>query len=214
MKLLISAAILAASIPAAATAQTFNFEGASTATVTSYSDTQAGLTLTLIRQGGKTFSFQDISGSGPVGFGSRTLNPFIDATVGAFVANFSAGLSAFQFQAGDFGADDDAITLSIYSGLNGTGTLLGTQTVNYGVASLPGAIANLSLTSATPFLSAVFNGGSAGFPNSVYYDNIVVRQAVAGVPEPATWAMMMLGFGAMGFAMRRRTGVTTRIRYA
>jgi len=28
--------------------------------------------------------------------------------------------------------------------------------------------------------------------------------AVGGVPEPSTWAMMLLGFGAMGFALRRR----------
>ena len=28
--------------------------------------------------------------------------------------------------------------------------------------------------------------------------------SVAAVPEPATWAMMLLGFGAIGFAMRRR----------
>lgn len=27
---------------------------------------------------------------------------------------------------------------------------------------------------------------------------------VPGVPEPGTWAMMLLGFGAIGFAMRRR----------
>ena len=26
----------------------------------------------------------------------------------------------------------------------------------------------------------------------------------AAVPEPATWAMMLLGFGAIGFALRRR----------
>lgn len=29
-----------------------------------------------------------------------------------------------------------------------------------------------------------------------------------GVPETATWAMMLLGFGAMGVAMRRRTAVS------
>ena len=33
--------------------------------------------------------------------------------------------------------------------------------------------------------------------------SITIRQAAA-VPEPATWAMMLVGFGAVGFAMRRR----------
>jgi hypothetical protein len=28
--------------------------------------------------------------------------------------------------------------------------------------------------------------------------------AFGAVPEPSTWAMMLLGFGAVGFAMRRR----------
>ena len=36
----------------------------------------------------------------------------------------------------------------------------------------------------------------------------------AGVPEPATWAMMLVGFGAIGGALRRRPKVATRIRYA
>ena len=35
----------------------------------------------------------------------------------------------------------------------------------------------------------------------------------SAVPEPATWAMMTLGFGALGFAMRRKK-VSTRIRFA
>ncbi len=37
--------------------------------------------------------------------------------------------------------------------------------------------------------------------------------AVSAVPENATWAMMILGMGAIGFAMRRRK-VATRVAYA
>ena len=32
----------------------------------------------------------------------------------------------------------------------------------------------------------------------------IFATGVAGVPEPATWAMMLLGFGGIGMAMRRR----------
>ncbi|MBW6531950.1 PEPxxWA-CTERM sorting domain-containing protein [Sphingomonas sp. RRHST34] len=32
-----------------------------------------------------------------------------------------------------------------------------------------------------------------------------LRFSVASVPEPSTWAMMILGFGAVGYAMRRKT---------
>ncbi|MBC9031812.1 PEP-CTERM sorting domain-containing protein [Sphingomonas sp. JC676] len=39
--------------------------------------------------------------------------------------------------------------------------------------------------------------------------------AAGAVPEPASWAMMMLGIGAVGGAMRRRrSAVTTTVRYA
>ena len=37
---------------------------------------------------------------------------------------------------------------------------------------------------------------------------------VQGVPEPATWAMMMLGFGAMGAALRRRSAAPARFNAA
>lgn len=36
----------------------------------------------------------------------------------------------------------------------------------------------------------------------------------AGVPEPTTWSLMILGFGAVGGAMRRRAKVRTTVAYA
>ena len=36
----------------------------------------------------------------------------------------------------------------------------------------------------------------------------------SGVPEPTTWAMMLAGFGALGFAMRRKPKVAARVRFA
>ena len=47
----------------------------------------------------------------------------------------------------------------------------------------------------------VFNGlgGGGGFE----LDNVVLNGRVTGsVPEPTTWAMMLLGFGGIGFSMR------------
>ncbi len=47
-----------------------------------------------------------------------------------------------------------------------------------------------------------FTGGS-GTAFGAALDDV----SVAAVPEPATWAMMILGFGFAGFAMRRRQAV-------
>jgi hypothetical protein len=52
-----------------------------------------------------------------------------------------------------------------------------------------------------------------------YYGNVhlvsgSITEAAAAVPEPATWAMMLLGFGGIGYAMRRKNAVGARIRYA
>ena len=39
-------------------------------------------------------------------------------------------------------------------------------------------------------------------------DNVSLVSGVAGVPEPATWALMLVGFGVVGYAMRKRVRTT------
>jgi len=54
-------------------------------------------------------------------------------------------------------------------------------------------------------------GGTA---NYTVFDNITFGSATPGggaVPEPATWAMMLIGFGAVGSALRRKKRPTARL---
>jgi hypothetical protein len=55
--------------------------------------------------------------------------------------------------------------------------------------------------------------------NSIGFENvadtaITATTAAGAVPEPASWALMIAGFGLVGGAMRRRAAVRTTIRYA
>ena len=57
-------------------------------------------------------------------------------------------------------------------------------------------------------------GASAGFErgDETGLQSIasIPRDPTGAVPEPGTWAMMLTGFGALGFRMRRRRGITLR----
>lgn len=55
---------------------------------------------------------------------------------------------------------------------------------------------------------AYFNIHTSQFPGGE-----IRGQLIAAVPEPATWSLMLLGFGAIGATMRRRK-VTSRVKYA
>ncbi len=47
-------------------------------------------------------------------------------------------------------------------------------------------------------------GNNSDVFSSVNFSNVSYRMAIGGIPEPATWAMMILGFGMIGGAMRAR----------
>lgn len=58
----------------------------------------------------------------------------------------------------------------------------------------------------------VFSPGSFQF-TGFSSGTLTVSQVTAAVPEPVTWAMMLIGFGGMGFAMRGRAKVSTAVSY-
>ncbi|WP_255602578.1 FxDxF family PEP-CTERM protein [Polymorphobacter megasporae] len=49
-----------------------------------------------------------------------------------------------------------------------------------------------------------YSGTTSGAPASVG-SSVTFALATAAVPEPASWALMLAGFGMVGFAARRRT---------
>lgn len=187
-------------------AQTFDFEGVpdsgghSMGGYTSVSMTSGSQTLVITRPGSH-FDVTDMSiySGFPASWGHRTLSPFFSTAGGPFMLNFSSGITSFSVEVGDFvPSDDDEAYFSAYTGADGTGSLLGTFTL-----SLPGSgsgflYGTLSAGGSTPAMSIVMGGGSAGFPDSLFWDNIMVST----VPEPASIAG--LGLAAAALLARRK----------
>lgn len=109
-----------------------------------------------------------------------------------------------------WGSVDSYNTLVVHTALGDT-----TFTGSYIASLIPGfADGNQTSPTSNPIVTLFFTGGdqqgvslnmtSADVngigQNAFETDNYVIN----GVPEPATWAMMLLGFGAVGVSMRRR----------
>jgi len=132
-----------------------------------------------------------------------------DETFMNVAAGFETGFS-FNYVSVSF-----AGSVTVYDGLNGTGNLLGTLNLTPNAGSCPGYSAAFCPFSPTGIL---FDGVArsvsfGGVANQIVFDDITFGSDVPGpgvIPEPATWAMMIMGFGLVGFASRRRRGVAVR----
>jgi len=63
----------------------------------------------------------------------------------------------------------------------------------------------LRFTATAPTAKIMFNSNDIGGNQS--YGNLVTNVSLAAVPEPATWAMLIIGFGMVGYASRRRAQI-------
>ena len=82
-----------------------------------------------------------------------------------------------------------------------TGAFIGSIPINPGVNNTPGGLWALTFG----------NGGNGGDPNTLYFADGINGEAnglfgsISAVPEPSTWAMMILGFAGVGFMAYRRS---------
>ncbi|MEG3122657.1 PEPxxWA-CTERM sorting domain-containing protein [Sphingomonas sp. GB1N7] len=75
-------------------------------------------------------------------------------------------------------------------------------------------LSGLTITSGQSFAFRWIDSDPAGADDGLAVDDfsLTAVTAASAVPETATWAMMIAGFGMIGFAMRRRSNV--RVSYA
>lgn len=131
----------------------------------------------------------------------------------ASTMNVSGGFSdGFSFY---YSAINNPAFVNVYSGLNGTGDLL--ATIN--LATTPNGAGDPDCfgTNFCPYtaIGVTFSGIAhsvdfGGSANQVAFADITVGSSVAGgaVPEPASWALMLTGFGLVGGTMRARRRAT------
>jgi hypothetical protein len=164
-----------------------NFDTLADGTV--LSNEYAGVTFTgasvLSESGSLNPQFPPVSGE----------NVAYDYLDGSITLNFSSAVHSI----GGYVTANEPITLSAYNGA----TLLGTTllaSANSTAFGTPNTFLSLAFPTIT---SAVFSNGTS-LGNSFTLDNVTIG---AAVPEPTTWAMLMLGFGAVGAVLRSRRRV-------
>ena len=134
-----------------------------------------------------------MTAAGPPAWCSRTLGGFVTGPIGTpsplFLANGTLNFA--------FGANQ--ATSSVANGSNNTP---GSNQPNFFISFYNSSNQLGQWGSGNSGIIA-FDDGGAG-PDKDFDDLIVKFQYVAAVPEPSTWAMMLLGFAGVGFFAYRR----------
>ena len=119
--------------------------------------------------------------------------------------NFQFSLDATELDNGTW-ADVDSLDFAALI-LGGNTPLNGNASANR--TTLNGAITGLAIDQGGRFGFRWVDVNSGGSDHGLGVDNLTITASLAdadagAVPEPSTWAMLILGFGIVGGALRRR----------
>lgn len=169
----------------------------------------------------------------PIGTPSTTPNVFVSSGTGPVTAYFAGFDAGFDSRIGLSVNNSPVAFFGLLNKTSGIGQSLVLGNVNVGdtlefVLKVRSSGPFYSTTQAdnadgkNHAWSTPYAGGDFGVPAGIfvafedlpnlgdidYNDHrfVFTFPGVAGVPEPATWAMLIAGFGMVGFAARRRRG--------
>lgn len=197
IKLLAASALFAAA-PAVA-APTMTLPGSTAVTIPATGSANAsgpisfgpGVVFTSTAQ--SAFGWSKDYGFAPNGTWSGSPMIGLNAATGSFTLTFATSIKGFLAETN--WTNDQTSLEGIVEAFDAAGTLLESITLEHGMNLVDPGMLGFSRSSAD-IKSIRFSNEYVGIRS--------ISISAAAVPEPATWAMMLLGFGMMGAAIRYR----------
>lgn len=152
--------------------------------------------------------------SGPNGVGRfpTSATNYLETSSSSFQITFSEAIAAFGFYGTDIGDFNGQLSIELLRA-GGNSVLL----VPHTNPSANGSLLFYGvIDTANPFTGVRFLNSSGNDDDFFGFDDLIigdVRQVTGAIPEPSTWAMLILGFGAVGATLRRRRQVA-RVSFA
>ncbi|WP_426167566.1 PEPxxWA-CTERM sorting domain-containing protein [Sandarakinorhabdus sp. DWP1-3-1] len=184
---LLTMSTIAFSAPAAAAIQTYTISGTGSGSLGGVGFDASPFVLTLVG---------DTANIAPIGPGTVALDPLVSAS---FVIGGSSGTLSIATRLGTAGSG----TIVFFSRSGGSDLFDFFLSGPVDIGAAFGPVTGTGVFALNQFTDVATTAGALTFTSS---SDVIFSGGLAGaaVPEPASWAMLIAGFGLVGAAMRRR----------
>lgn len=206
-------ALSGVAVPSMASAATFvvdaTYDGI-TVTVNPGSTDPTGLTLTAGDD--IVYTLSAISGSGWMTNSPESLFPFLAfPIVEAGTRNVTYSLDFLRSGSSIFNDTGSVANSSVHFGTNRVAFGSGLIADAFQLSVVFDSGDDATIAEITPIFGTPDRNRFAADPSALTFGPLAT---VGAVPEPATWAFMIFGFGAIGGAMRRQRKMNVKVSYA
>jgi len=144
----------------------------------------------------------------PAGAGVGALDLVGLGTKGGIAQSFGTVIGATYVLSFDFANNPFLPSAAMLFGVRGAGGNVFQDTVSHSgsvLSKMNWTNYTFEFTATEAMSTLFFTNTAGGTSGGIYLDNVsIVGPEAVAVPEPATWALMISGFGLAGAALRRR----------